>query len=315
LWILDLDRGDHRILSSEPYIESPAISMDGTTIAYSLVHGFGNEGNQQVWTIDADSSENTLVADNTGQFITDPGPFRLVPVAWSADKSKIYMTTTTDSEATPVGMYVADVATGNIEKALTPQVTLWDLAFSPDRTMVAYRTFQWLPVEGSMPEAGPPFTLQVTDLATGGTRVLQESDTLEYYHPVWSPDGGHIAYSARSAQPAEEIGLFTLDLATGIATRLVPGSQGRQLRPWAWLGADRLVYSEAGGASEYGGDPAMTLHTIKTDGSEQHVVETAGAMFVLGTLDGPAWARSRVHDAQLVSAGLGPGWGALAVDR
>lgn len=283
LWTLDLGRGSQNILSSDQYIESPVVSRDGTKIAYSLVHGFGNEDLQQLWMINPDGSENTLVIDNTGQYITDPGPFRLIPSAWSLDNTRLYMVTTTDSEATPVGMYVADLTAGTIEKALTPQVTLWDLSFLPDRTMIAYRTFQWIPVQGSMPEAGPPFTLQITELATGGTTILQESDTLEYYHPVWSPDESRIAYTVRSRQLGGEVGLFIIDLATRAALRLVPGSEGSQIRPWAWLGADRLAYTEVIPSSEDTSSSSVTLYTIKIDGSEKHVVDSPN--YVLGVLD------------------------------
>jgi Tol biopolymer transport system component len=285
LWVLDLGKGSQEIFSLDRIIESPVISRDGGKIAYSLVHGFDAEGLQQLWTIDPDGSGNTLLVDDTGQYIADPGPFRLVPVAWSLDKSKIYLTTTTDSEATPLGMYVAGVPAGTIEKALTPQVTLWDVSFSPDRTMIAYRTFQWVPVEGSMPEVGPPFTLQMTELATGETTVLQESDAFEYFHPVWSPDGNHIAYSVRSRPPGGEVGLFAFDLATGAAIRLVPGSEGRQLRPWAWLGADWLAYTEEVLAPGDTSNAPITLYTIKMDGSEKHEIDAAASMTVLGVLD------------------------------
>jgi hypothetical protein len=285
LWTLDVGTGIQRMLSlnlsSNQYIESPVITSDGTKIAYSLVHGFGEEDIQQLWTVNADGSENELVIDNTGPYITDPGPFRLIPFAWSLDNTKIYMVTTTDSEATPVGMYVADLIAGTIEKALTPQVTLWDVSFSPDRTMIAYRTFQWVPVEGSMPEMGPPFTLQVTDLTSGATRILQESDTLEYHYPVWSEDGNQIAYTVRSHQTGEEVGLDSIDLATDAITRWVTGSEGKQLRPWLWLSDDRLAYTEEEISS--GLIIRATLYTIKNDGSDKHEIDSASS--VIGVLD------------------------------
>jgi hypothetical protein len=285
LWTLDVRTGIQRILSlnlsSNQYIESPVITSDGTKIAYSLVYGFGEEYIKQLWTVNADGSENELVIDNTGPYITDPGPFRLIPFAWSLDNSKIYMVTTTDSEATPVGMYVADLIAGTIEKALTPQVTLWDVSFSPDRTMVAYRTFQWVPVEGNFPEMGPPFTLQVTDLTSSATRILQESDTLEYHYPVWSEDGNHIAYTVRSHQTGEEVGLFSIDLATNAIIRWVPGSEGKQLRPWVWLADDRLAYTEEEISS--GLIIRATLYTINNDGTDKHEIDSATS--VIGVLD------------------------------
>ncbi|NOH02715.1 MAG: hypothetical protein HND47_12515 [Chloroflexi bacterium] len=277
LWTLDVGTGIQRMLSVNAslnqYIESPVITSDGTKIVYSLVHGFGEGDIQQLWTINADGSENELVINNTGQYITDPGPFRLIPFAWSLDNSRIYMVTTTDSEASPVGMYVADVIAGTIEKALTPQVTLWDVSFSPDRTMIAYRTFRWVPVENSMPEIRPPFTLQVTDLTSGATRILQESDTFEYHYPVWSEGGNQIAYTVQSYQLGGAVGLFSIDLATGSITRWVPGSEGRQLRPWLWLSDDRLVYTED-----------ATLYTIKKDGTDMHEIDSATSI-VIGILN------------------------------
>ena len=287
LWTLDVRTGIQSRLSLNgslnQYIESPVITSDGTKIAYSLVHGFGEEDIKQLWTINADGSENELVIDNTGQYITDPGPFRLIPFAWSLDNTRIYMVTTTDSEASPVGMYVADLIAGTIEKALTPQVTLWDVSFSPERTMIAYRTFQWVPVEGYMPEIGPPFTLQVTDLTSGATRILQESDTLEYHYPVWSEDGYQIAFTVRSHQTGGEVGLFSIDLATDAIIRWVPGSEGRQLRPWLWLSDDRLAYTEEEVSS--GLSLRATLYTIKNDGTGKHEIDSASSMTVIGVLD------------------------------
>lgn len=285
LWVIKLGVGVQKLMSVEHYIESPVITRDGTKIAYSLVLGFGDKSVQQLWTINADGSGSTLLIDNTSPYITDPGPFRLIPVAWSLDKSKIYMTTTTDSEATPVGMYVVDVAARTVEKANTPQVTLWDLSFSPDRARIAYRTFQWLPVEGSMPVVGPPFTLQVTELSTGETKILQENDTVEYLNPVWSPDGNLIAYTERSFRPVDDLGLFTIDLATGEAVRLFPGSDGRRLRPWAWLSADRLVYTEVIHPSENDSNPAVTLYTLEVNSGKKREIDSAASITVLGVLD------------------------------
>lgn len=287
LWTLDVGTGIQSTLSLSGslnrYVESPVITSDGAKIAYSLVHGFGEEDVQQLWTINADGSENELVIDNTGQYIADPGPFRLIPFAWSLDNTKIYMVTTTDSEASPVGLYVADVIAGTIEKARTPQVTLWDVSFSRDRTMVAYRTFQWVPVEGSMPEIGPPFTLQVTELASGTTSILQESDTLEYHYPVWSEDGKQIAYTVRSHETGEEVGLFSIDLAMDSIVGLVPGSKGKQLRPWLWLSDDRLAYTEEEVSSS--GIVRATLYTIKHDGTGKEEIDSAASMKVIGVLD------------------------------
>lgn len=107
---------------SGSFIEFTPITRDGTLIAYA-VHRRSPDVHQ-LWVAHTDGSDNRLIADETSGYITDPGSFRLAPIAWSADGTKIYLITNTDSEATPVGMYVADLATGKITKANTPQVTL-----------------------------------------------------------------------------------------------------------------------------------------------------------------------------------------------
>jgi hypothetical protein len=134
-----------------------------------------------------------------------------------------------------------------------------------------------------MPEIGPPFTLQVTDLISGATRILQESDTLEYHYPVWSEDGNQIAYTVRSHETGEEVGLFSIDLATDAIIRLVPGSEGKQLRPWLWLSDDRLAYTEEEVSS--GWSVRATLYTIKNDGTDEHEIDSAASMKVIGVLD------------------------------
>lgn len=299
LGVIDLRQEPQSILPLNETIESSVISSDGKKIAYSLAYGFGDKDNQQLWTINSDGSENTLVIDDTGQYITDPGPFRLIPIAWSLDNTKIYMVTSTDSEATPTGMYVADLPSGTIEKALTPQVTLWNVSFSPDRTRIAYRTFQWKSVPDTMPEVGPPYTLNVTDLTTGETRILQESETDQYFLPIWSADGNKLAYSVRPGVREADIGLFTLDLTTGRESMLIPGSRSSRLIPWVWHPDGRLVFTEGDLSSGnmfvsaegdfvrkyygYGGDP-KTLYTINIDGTGKFAIDSEVSI-VLGAVD------------------------------
>ena len=61
------------------------------------------------------------------------------------------MTATSDNPETPLGLYLADLTTGTIEKALLSQVPLWDVAFSPDHTGIAYRTYDDSDLEIGIP--------------------------------------------------------------------------------------------------------------------------------------------------------------------
>jgi hypothetical protein len=106
---------------------------------------------------------------------------------------------------------------------------------------------------------------------------------LEYHYPVWSEDGNQIAYTVRSHQTGGEVGLFRIDLASDAIIRWVPGSEGKQLRPWLWLSDDRLAYTEE---EVYSGLSLLaTLYTIKNDGTDKHEIDSATSMIVIGVLD------------------------------
>jgi hypothetical protein len=284
LWVIDQELEAHNILSLEDwYVESPVIAVDGRKLAYSVAPG--DEDIQQLWTINPDGTENALVIDDIDVYVTNGAPFHLRPIAWSMDNTKVYMVPTTDSDATPKGMYVADLATGTIEKALTLPVTLWDVSFSPDRTKIAYRTFQWIPVQNSRPEPGPPYTLNLTNLTTGETSILLESETDQYFHPIWSADGNHLAYSVRPGMLEADIGLFTINLATGVETKLISGSESNRLTPWYWLPEGGLVYTEGDLSSGDISNPFTTLYTIGVDGTDQRFIDSGEEITVLGVLN------------------------------
>lgn len=250
------------------WIEFTPISLDGTLIAYST-HGFPPDEVHQLWIANADGSDNRLLADETGRFITDPGPFRLVPIEWSADNSKIYLTTNTDSEGTPVGLYVADLVTGKITKAPTPQVTLWDMSFSADRSLIAYTTSQWIPTE-AFPLEAPPYTINSTNLLTGETIVHLSSDVDRYQQPVWSSDGSKIAFTIFSSFEEGNTGLFVLDLESGTVRTVFISEHDEWIIPSAWLGDEVIVYIREGTSQT---EFRRQLFSIRADGSDQHLIE------------------------------------------
>ena len=293
LWISDKGAEPKKILTliKNKSIESPKISLDGTKIAYSLINWGNNNYSQQLWTINADGSDNKIIADNTKQYIIDQGPFRLVPVAWSKDKTKVYLITTSDSEATPVGMYVADLLTGKIVKAQTPQVTLWGLSFSTDRKKIAYTTFQWKYVPDSKPKPGAPFTLNITDLSNGATIKILESQNDEYANPVWSNDGKMIAYKiVRGSFEGGNVGIFFVDVNSKTTTLVATGTRNSILTPWSWIGSNRIVYTEeaysegAFSIGQIGNKVTTYLFTIKADKTDKQKIDSARDMIVFGSL-------------------------------
>jgi len=256
------------------HVESLAISQDGSQIAYSVLDWSGSaveDWYEQLWAVGADGTGNRLIADRTGDHIVDPGPFRLAPVAWSQDMSKVYLVTNTDSEATPTGLYVADVATGEIETANTPRETLWRAMFNTDRSNVVYSSFQWMPFAQGFPEPGPPYAIKVTDLGTGNTVVVWESETDLVSDPVWSPDETSIAFS-RSGNT-----LAIVEIASGALRSVLVGEADKRLRPLAWLSDGRIVYTA-------GGEGSSDLMTVRTDGSGPVLIDAVERVHVLGEI-------------------------------
>lgn len=262
--ILTLESRNH-------YIESAAITRDGSRIAYSVLvwpPGDADGWYEQLWVVNVDGSNNRLVADHTGEAIVDPGPFRLAPVGWSRDRSTIYMVTNTDSEATPTGLYSVNVATGAISKANTPEETLWRATVSPSGARLAYYSFQWVPVEGQFPEPGPPFAIKLVELSSGNTVAVWESDTEQVSDPVWSPDGSAIAFS-RSRNT-----IAVVNLVDGSQTSVLAGGAQDWLRPRVWLSDGRVVYTTGAFGDQ--------LFSIRLDGSSPRFIDEVERVSVLG---------------------------------
>ena len=283
LWVSDKSSEPHKILTPEDkkYIESPRISADGQKIAYALITESG-----QLWTINSDGTDNKLVIDRTKDYLEASSRFRLAPVAWSQDKTKVYMQTTSDSEATPIGIYVANLLTGKIEKANTPQVTLWGLSFSPDRTKVAYTTFEWKDVPDSRPIPGAPFTISITDLTTGETTKILQSQMDQFDHPVWSNDGSKLAYKilGKSVEGGDQ-GIYFVDINSKSSKLVIIGAQNSSLKDWDWLSDSKLVYSEESYTTGVIPNKVTSyLFTINIDGTDKQKVDSAREITVFGTL-------------------------------
>lgn len=284
IWVSDKGASPRNILTlpQGKVVESTKISLDGEKIAYSLL---GHQ--EQLWRINADGTNNEMIIDDTAQYIVEKGPFRLAPVAWSADKTKVYMMTTTDSEATPQGMYVADLVTKKIQKVKTPNVTLWNVSFSPDRTKIAYRTFEWEDVPDAFANPVAPFTMSVTDLSTGATEKILESGIERYADPVWSPDGTKIMYKiAGEFFDGGDAAIMIVDISTKKSIVVVPSTKTTKMTPWTWLSNDRVVYTEETyTAGQIPNKVTTYLFTVKSDGTDKQRIDSARDIMVFNRLE------------------------------
>ncbi|HPM27874.1 MAG TPA: hypothetical protein PLX55_01755 [bacterium] len=285
LWVSNKGDQPKNILTlpKNKFIESAKISSDGTMIAYSLLDKHNPEG--ELWTINADGADNKMIIANTGRYIVEQIPFRLAPLAWSKDKTKIYMITTADSDATPSGMYVADLATAKIQKAKTPDITLWGVSFSPNEEKIAYTTFEWKDVPDSRPEAGPPFTINITDLNTGATEKVLENQNKQYFDPIWSPDGKKIMYKTATGFENDDSAIHVVDINTKKTHNIVSSVKNTKMIPWTWLSNERVAYTEESYTTGRIQDKVTTyLFTVKTDGTDKQSIDSATDLIVFGSL-------------------------------
>lgn len=260
------------------YIESPKISTNGK-IAYSITT---KDYKQQLWIVDIDGSNNILVIEDTGRFLQDEGPFRLIPFAWSQNNNKIYLRTTTDSDATPKGLYVADISSGQITKANTPNVPLWGVKISSDKSKIVYATYEWGKAdENGFPTRTGPYTIKITDLNSGATTTLLQSQTQKYYSPLWSFDEKNIIYKISSdLTNGSDIGLYQINIESKQTTQIIDTSANNVvLEPWVCLSDNNLILTK------YSRDNYQTeLLSIKTDGTNLISIDNAKDINVFGAI-------------------------------
>ncbi|MEE8391534.1 MAG: WD40 repeat domain-containing protein [Anaerolineae bacterium] len=159
---------------------APLWSPDGRWIAYGAL-ALASPGQEGAYTI---------LVDTTGvsstRVITD-----LLPRAWSPDGRLLAGSTCPSDDC---GLVVAQVLSDQvITIALGEQVHLWDMAWSPQGTYLAYS------ITG--PDAGLEGVV-LWDRATGEHHLLMAGDEATPFTDLqWSPDGCHIYFAQRKDQP------------------------------------------------------------------------------------------------------------------
>jgi Tol biopolymer transport system component len=165
---------------SDVYNYSPALSPDGTRVAFATVQG----SRAGISIIDVDGSRAQVLTTNNLTRDSEP--------AWSPDGSKIAFVRGFDptsqgvanySQCGPARIYVVEVDSLNSQPLnLTPQQTATDPSWSPDGTRIAFASNR-------------DENFDIYSMASDGTDVQQLTQTeANEAEPAWSPDGKTIAY-------------------------------------------------------------------------------------------------------------------------
>jgi Tol biopolymer transport system component len=167
IWAMDAGGHHQRRVTNGRLALAPAVSPDGTKIAFQAYTG---QGNLSVWVMDSDGGNQHA--------ITDPATFSYNP-AWSPNGTKIAFSL---GAARPE-IALMDADGGNVTALTSDGGVAQQAAWSPDGSKIAF-TFTG---------GNDQYEIRTVP-AAGGTEVtLGEGGT-----PDWSPDGTKIAFTRQA---------------------------------------------------------------------------------------------------------------------
>jgi Tol biopolymer transport system component/imidazolonepropionase-like amidohydrolase len=187
IWLMKPDgSGVRQLTEGHGDDRDPRFSPDGTRVAFSSDRGL--KGNYDIWTVEVASGKLTqMTSDAADEY--EP--------AWSPDASEIAFVSGTGA----VGTAIRGVkASGEKRLIVTaPEGSHVNApSWSPDGTHIAYTS-----------DKSGTANVYVLDLVNGSERRVTHLHDDAALDPVWSPDGGKIAFQHQEAT------VYVVDLAGG----------------------------------------------------------------------------------------------------
>lgn len=172
LWVAKSDGTDpHLILSNGTYITGPAVSPDGSKIAYS--------SNNHIWVANIDGTGAHAVT-SSGDPDYDP--------AWSPDGSKLAFSRMVGGADYEIVWMSAD-GTGVVTQVTNDSLNDGEPAWSPNGLRIAYSH------KVTSSSSSTDYDIHIRDAADGLHDAYLTTASTNDREPAWSPDGGVIAYT------------------------------------------------------------------------------------------------------------------------
>jgi hypothetical protein len=199
LHTLPMDGGEGRRLTDDGRSAQPAISADGSTIAFTRLDPGSGYPVTDVFAMDVDGASPRRITDEGNA--SDP--------SWSPDGTRVvYMVGD--------GYWTGQIRVRRLDEEASLSVPTpgldWAPVWSPDGTRIAFS--RWTDSEIGIYTMAPDGS-DVVEVAAGGMG------------PVWSPASDRIAYQIDGSP-------FVIDLTAGTRTRLMSGSPDGGWRPTGW---------------------------------------------------------------------------------
>jgi TolB protein len=264
LFIVDPSAGagaEMRLTSHRSFEWDPAISPDGTQVAFTR-ETRGDEGiRQSIYLMDIDGTNLKLVTRSGGQPSWAPSGNRIVFTSFRGD---------------PKG-FASDLYSIKPDRSglrrLTSNGDVQDFSpdWSPDGASIAFTRVK----RGD-------FSIRVMPASGGRAGLLTTNPNgLTDGNPSWSPDGLKIAFQREVDVEEFVMEIFSVEVGTGVATRLTNNQGDDQSPDWSPDGS-RIVYT-----SGLAGNGAVW--TMAADGSEPlQVTDPTGVAFDYY----PTWGRA-----------------------
>jgi len=255
---IDLKSHDEKTLIKQPtsdtFLLDPAVSADGTMLAYIVqpppkVQGTTYDAGSDLWIADRDGSNARVVFQHV-----NPNQLVRFPQWLDAGHLLAVVQEPKETEGTTSVTYVIerfDVATGQrtrvVENALT-------FGVSPDRTHLVYTRL----------DPGGGETLDTAAIDGSGTKTIvgPEQHLLPFNSPRYSPDGTQIAFTSADQ--------------TGVRAGITYVSAGLRAPAPDGLPEDAWTVPAAGGTARRVADLKEDLPTLAWGGDGKH-------LYVLGT--------------------------------